>query len=612
MKEVKNETEDKKIKKQNSNSTEKKKTTKPKTTSNKKSTTTKSKTTSTSKKNVSTKSKTSSNSKKNTSTKTKTTSTSKKTTTTKPKSKPSAKSKVATKTNVTKKQPQPKTDIATKVETKKETKKVVDYDLKELENELKKDIKEKKSSPKKIIFLIIILILLIIAFISLHLITPKIEINGKSEIEIPYGTAYIEKGAKAKYFGADLTKKIKITNNINIDKIGTYEVIYEVKNNIYNIKKVRTVNVVDKIKPTITLKGEKEVDVCPNKNFKEIGYTATDEYDGDLTHKVNVTTKGDKVIYSVEDSSGNSFSTTRKINKIDRTKPNITLKGNSTVYLTPDQIFSEPGYTATDNCTSDLTNRVVVTGNVKSKQKGTYTLTYEVTDDSNNKTTIKRKVIISDRTNPNSGTYSKGTIYLTFDDGPSSVTTGTILDILKEENVKATFFVTNKGPDYLIKRMYDEGHTVALHTASHNYAQIYSSTDNYFNDLEQVSNRVKRITGQTSKIVRFPGGASNTVSRKYNKGIMTRLSNELFNRGYRYYDWNVDSMDASTAKTKDDVYKNVTRRLSKDRMNIVLMHDIKIPTRDALRAIINYGKENGYTFDRIDMDTYMIRQSINN
>lgn len=589
MKEVNKEKKDKQVKKENTGSSKKNISSKPKSTSSSKKSTA-AKTTSSPKKNVTTNSKNTNSSKKQST----------------PKSK----------SNITKKMVKSKTqnDIATKVETPKVTKKekVVGPDLKELEYEIRKDIKKKKKSSKKLIILIIILILLIIAFISLHLITPKIELNGKNEIEIPYGSSYKEKGATAKYFGSDLTKKIKITNNIDTKKIGTYEVVYEVKNSIYNIKKIRTVRVVDKIKPIITLKGEKEVDVCPNKNYKEIGYTAIDEYDGDLTHEVKVTTKDDKVTYSVKDSSGNSYSITRKINKIDRTKPSITLKGNSTVYLTPDQTFTEPGYTATDNCSGDLTSKVVVTGTVKSKIKGTYTLTYEVTDNSNNKTTIKRKVIISEKTNPNSGTYIKGTIYLTFDDGPSSVTTGTILDILKEENVKATFFVTNNGPDYLIKRMYDEGHTVALHTASHNYSRIYSSTDNYFTDLEQVSNRVKRITGQTSKIVRFPGGSSNTVSRRYSEGIMTKLSDELFSRGYRYYDWNIDSMDASTAKTKDDVYKNVTKKLSKDKANVVLMHDIKIPTRDALRAIISYGKENGYTFDRIDMDTYMIRQNIKN
>lgn len=514
----------------------------------------------------------------------------------------------------TKKANQSKKNISTKIENKKETKskEIKGPDLKELEYEIKKDLHPKKHIVKKSLISIISLIILIIIFIILHLITPKINLKGSSEIEIPYGNPYIEEGATANYFNKDLTSKIKITNNINTEKIGTYKVVYTVEHSFYKIKSTRIIRVVDKIKPTITLEGEKEVEVCPNKEFKEIGYQALDEYDGNITDKVKVKKTKDKIIYTVKDSSGNSFSITRKINKIDNEKPIITLKGNATMYLNLDQDFIEPGYTVTDNCSGNLTDKVVVTGEVKSKQKGTYTLTYEVSDDDNNKTVIERKVIVSEKTDPNSGVYHKGTIYLTFDDGPSNVTTGVILDILKEENVKATFFVTDNGPDYLIKRMYDEGHTIAIHTASHNYSNIYSSIDNYFADLKIVSDRIKRITGQTSKIVRFPGGSSNTISRRYNEGIMTQLTEELFNRGYRYYDWNIDSGDASSAKTKEAVYNNVVNNLSKDKMNVILMHDIKKPTRDAIRDIIHYGKENGYTFDRIDMDTYMIRQNIKN
>lgn len=480
--------------------------------------------------------------------------------------------------------------------------------------EYKKERKEvpKNKNNKKLIFLIIILTILIIIFIGMHFISPMIILNGKSEIELSYNEEYIEQGATAKYLKKDITSKIKTTNNIDTSKIGNYEVVYTLKHKGYEIKKTRTVKVVDKIAPIITLEGETEVNICPGSSFKEIGYKAEDEYDKDLTDKVVVETKKDKVIYTVKDNSGNSYSISRKINEKDVTKPVITLKGNKTMYLSLEDDFTEPGYTAADNCTKDLTNKVVITGSVKAKQRGTYTLNYEVKDNSGNKTTIQRKVIISEKTNPNSGTIKKGTIYLTFDDGPSSIITGSILDILKEEGVKATFFVTNNGPDYLIKRIYDEGHTIALHTASHNYANIYSSTDNYFKDLELVSNRVKRITGQTSKIVRFPGGSSNTISRRYSKGIMTTLSNELFSRGYRYYDWNIDSGDASTSKTKEAVYNKVVNNLSKNKANMVLMHDIKYQTRDALSDIIKYGKENGYIFDRIDMDTYMIRQKINN
>ena len=205
-----------------------------------------------------------------------------------------------------------------------------------------------------------------------------------------------------------------------------------------------------------------------------------------------------------------------------------------------------------------------------------------------------------------------GTIYLTFDDGPKDGTTNVILDILKEENVKATFFVTNNGPDSLIKRESDEGHTVALHTSTHNYAVVYASDASFYEDLTNVQNRVKRITGKTSMIIRFPGGSSNTISRKYSPGIMSRLTKSTLERGFKYYDWNISSGDAGGTTEASGVYNNVINALKKERVNMILMHDIKPYTRDALRQIIKFGKENGYTFEKITMDTPMITQNVNN
>ncbi len=504
-----------------------------------------------------------------------------------------------------------KESIAKKVENKKiklNQEEVMGPDLQQLGFEIKKDLTPKK---KKLVFFIILFFLFVVLFVCLHLVVPKIKLNGDSTIEISYFDTYQELGATAQFLGRDLTKKIKITENVDPNKIGTYQIVYSLKDGIFQIKKERTVKVVDKKAPVIELEGEEEYNVCPNEKFQEIGFAATDEYDGTLTEKVKIKETEEGILYTVEDSSHNLYSITRKIHYVDTIPPEITLKGNQTMYLTLNETYQEPGFTAIDNCSKDLTEKVIVTGTVSVGQIGTYQINYRIKDDAGNEQAVTRKVIVSEKTDPNSGSYQKGVIYLTFDDGPSNVTTGDILNVLKEEGVKATFFVTNNGPDYLIKRMYDEGHTVALHTASHNYSQVYASMDSYFNDLKIVSDRVKRITGQTSKIVRFPGGSSNTVSRNYSIGIMSQLSEALFSQGYRYYDWNIDSGDAAGAN-REKVYQNVTKNLSKNKMNIVLMHDIKIATRDAIRDIIHYGKENGYTFERIDMDTYMIRQRINN
>jgi len=130
--------------------------------------------------------------------------------------------------------------------------------------------------------------------------------------------------------------------------------------------------------------------------------------------------------------------------------------------------------------------------------------------------------------------------------------------------------------------------------------------------LKRVSDRVKRITSVESKIIRFPGGSSNTVSRQYRRGIMTELTYQVIDKGYRYYDWNIDSRDAGGAGSSSQVYYNVINQLSHNRSNMVLMHDIKYTTRGAVRDIIKYGKSNGYKFEKITMDTYMVRHGVNN
>lgn len=466
----------------------------------------------------------------------------------------------------------------------------------------------------KVLFFLAIVVLISLVFI----ISPKIELNGDSKVVLSYNQEYQESGAKATYLGKDITKDMKISGQVDTSKVGTYEITYEVDRLIFHVKKKRKVQVVDQKKPVIELEGNSEVNVCPKGEYQEAGYHAYDEYDGDLTEKVKIEKQADRYIYTVSDASGNYAEIERLIHQVDQEKPTITLKGGTAIYITPNSAFQEPGYTATDNCDGDLTSQVKVSGKVSPNTLGTYILTYSVSDKNGNTATVERTVIVSEKTDPDSGVSKAGVIYLTFDDGPSATTTGTILDILKEEGVKATFFVTNNGPDELIKRAYDEGHTIGLHTASHRYDQVYASVDSYFNDLKIVSDRVKRLTGHESKIIRFPGGSSNTISKKYSLGIMTTLTEAVLNQGYRYYDWNVDASDAwqcaknSVSDKKQCVYDNVTKSLSKSRANVVLMHDIKPHTRDALRDIIRYGKENGYTFEAIDMNTKMVRFKVIN
>lgn len=204
------------------------------------------------------------------------------------------------------------------------------------------------------------------------------------------------------------------------------------------------------------------------------------------------------------------------------------------------------------------------------------------------------------------------TIYLTFDDGPGPHT-ARLLDILKKYNVKATFFVTGAGDDALITREYNEGHSVGLHTFTHDYAYVYSSMDNFFQDLYRVQQRVQNATGFTSTLIRFPGGSSNAVSAYYDGGtrIMSRLSEAVTARGFTYFDWNVSSGDAGAPLPPETIYENVVNNL-KPEYSVVLQHDIKDYSVDAVERIIDYGLKNGYTFRRLEPDSYTAHHGINN
>ena len=237
--------------------------------------------------------------------------------------------------------------------------------------------------------------------------------------------------------------------------------------------------------------------------------------------------------------------------------------------------------------------------------------------DAEKSNTVPAEVIAVSAENNFENTYippkSSGTIYLTFDDGPGAHT-ARLLDILKKYNVKVTFFVTGAGDDALIAREYNEGHAVGLHTFSHNYAYVYSSINNFFADLYKIQTRVKNITGHTSYLMRFPGGSSNTVSARYDGGtrIMSKLTREVENRGFVYFDWNITSGDAGGATNSTTVYQNVVNRIKEGGNSVVLQHDIKGFSVDAVERIIKWGLNNGYTFKKLDMDSPTAHHGVNN
>ncbi len=204
--------------------------------------------------------------------------------------------------------------------------------------------------------------------------------------------------------------------------------------------------------------------------------------------------------------------------------------------------------------------------------------------------------------------------YLTFDDGPSK-NTPAILDILKRYNIKATFFVIGSGNLSLLPRMKSEGHTIGLHADNHNYAVIYKNVESYLTDLQAISQKVESLTGEKTSVMRFPGGGSNEISRKYCVGIMSELTKLLPDMGYSYFDWNVSSGDAEKSVVPTATIINNTLSMAKSKDSIcVLMHDAsaKTTTVEALPSIIEGLCNMGFRFEAITPQTNGYHHTVHN
>ncbi|MCM0649730.1 polysaccharide deacetylase [Clostridium swellfunianum] len=193
-------------------------------------------------------------------------------------------------------------------------------------------------------------------------------------------------------------------------------------------------------------------------------------------------------------------------------------------------------------------------------------------------------------------------VYLTFDDGPSYIITNRVLDILKEKEVKATFFVVGnkiEGREDILKRIHEDGHSLGLHTYSHKYKEIYSSHDNFVKEMEDAGEAVKKVIGFEPKPIRFPGG-----SKPY---LNSSLLEKLHERGYKVFDWNASLSDGLN-------YNISTERLVKEAHKVVGGSNSKVylllhcdqtnkATAKALPMIIDYYKNLGYEFKTITEDT---------
>lgn len=194
------------------------------------------------------------------------------------------------------------------------------------------------------------------------------------------------------------------------------------------------------------------------------------------------------------------------------------------------------------------------------------------------------------------------TVYLTFDDGPSPLTSR-VLDVLKTKDIKATFFVVyDDSPSAvaLYKRMISEGHTIGVHSTSHQYEEIYESVETFLDDFAKTALMLEEVTGVKPEIFRFPGGSINN----YNKHVHQPIVAEMVRRGYTYYDWNVSSGDASGNSSRPKIYSNVINNVQRFDRSIVLMHDAssKADTIASLPLIVDKLQAMGYTFSPLTQE----------
>ncbi|ACB84535.1 polysaccharide deacetylase family protein [Natranaerobius thermophilus] len=205
--------------------------------------------------------------------------------------------------------------------------------------------------------------------------------------------------------------------------------------------------------------------------------------------------------------------------------------------------------------------------------------------------------------------------YLTFDDGPSH-NTEQILDILKEHDIPATFFVNGNDTSFghkMYQRMVNEGHAIGNHTYTHNYDKIYSSPEDFMEDFYELEELLDRVIGVKPEIMRFPGGSKSASALDVaGYDIIEDIIEKLEEENYAYVDWNVTSGDASTPPlSKEKITENVISGAKNQEEAVILFHDsaARETTVEALPQVISKLQEMGFAFDILSKSENMVQFS---
>lgn len=401
---------------------------------------------------------------------------------------------------------------------------------------------------------------------------------------------------------------IAVEGKVDSSKTGDYPVTYTYKGRTYPF----TVTVADTKAPELKLK-----DVATDTATVVKAEDFVDEVKDTSDYTLKISGGEDQkagrtsVKISAVDSFGNETTKNATLTrKQDKTAPVLADFKDTKTMLQGDE-FRADRFELTDDLDPNPA-LVTDTNAVNTDVPGDYPVTYTVTDRSGNQQQYTQTVTVE--SNPD---YGKKIAYLTFDDGPSENTLA-VLDALDKYDAKATFFVTGVNPEYyhLMKDIVDRGHTIALHTFSHQYDEVYASEDAYFEDLQKISDLVEEETGIVADCLRFPGGSSNMVSSDYSKGIMSKLVNDVQEKGYQYFDWNADSTDASGFGIPPaTLTANATAPIEagEEKVNI-LFHDAngKETTAEALPDILKAYSDAGYVFRGVTNTGFAPHHDVNN
>ena len=395
---------------------------------------------------------------------------------------------------------------------------------------------------KKILISVFLIFIVIITF----LLCAQIRLKGKTVITLNYDEVYEEPGYSSLF-------KVKVTNNIKNNKVGKYKVTY--KNFLF--KKYRTVEIVDEVKPVITLIDD-NVTILLNEEYKEPGYKAQDEYDGDLTDKVEIISglKNNqvgtyKITYKVTDSSKNTTKISRVVNVVN------TLYKDE--YETIDNNMS--GWYTSNRQDGSRPRESEIK---KYKDQNVYFLGPD-----------------------------KKVIYLTFDEGGNITYVKEIVDILNKHNIDATFFFSrnyiSNNPD-LMKKIINSGHSIGNHTVNHLSMPSLATKDkfdSYYSELKETEIAFMQSTGKPmEKLFRYPMGE-----------YSNRTMNIMKSMGYKSIFWSVAYKDWDADYNKEYSLNNMKKQLHNGA--IYLIHPKCKGNYEALEDFINYATDLGYKFDLV-------------